>query len=178
MPNSGLKALWVDALIWFCNPQEAGSGSIRAAAARSSVTGTSGNLTTWLILVYESIYSDTLRTSWVIRCYRITQYENQGNRISRDIRRLSISRHIRLAKSISSYIRRYTFGQSYMSRYTIIRVTQYLSVYLSMNFSDKVYTRINPFPKPIGNDALSVKWNVHIWNRLWKCSSRLHTGTL
>ncbi len=61
----------------------------------------SGNVTTWLVLVYESIYSDVLRTSCVIRCYRITQYENQGNRIFHDI--LSISRHIRLSKSISQY---------------------------------------------------------------------------
>ncbi len=38
--------------------------------------------------------------------------------------------------------------------------------------------RINPFQKPIENDALSAKWNVHIWNRLWKCSSRLYAGTL
>ncbi len=37
---------------------------------------------------------------------------------------------------------------------------------------------VNPFPKPIENVALSAKWNVHIWNRLWKCSSRLYTGTL
>ncbi len=57
---------------------------------------------------------------------------------------LSISRHIlvQLAKSISPYVRRYTFGQSYMSRETIIRVTQYMSVYLSMKFSDKVYTHM------------------------------------
>ncbi len=62
------------------------------------------------------------------------------NRISHDI--ISISWDIRLAKSISPYILRYTFGQSYMSRYTIIRVTQYMSVHLSlsMKFSDKVYT--------------------------------------
>jgi hypothetical protein len=40
---------------------------------------------------------------------------------------LSISQHIRLAKSISQY----------MSRYMIISVTQYMSVYLSMKFSDK-----------------------------------------
>ncbi len=37
VPN--LKALWADALMWFCNPQEAGSSSIRAATARSSVSG-------------------------------------------------------------------------------------------------------------------------------------------
>ncbi len=37
VPN--LKSLWVEALMWFCNPQEADSGSIREAAARSSVTG-------------------------------------------------------------------------------------------------------------------------------------------
>ncbi len=36
----------------------------------------------------------------------------------------------------------------------------------------------DPFQKPIENDALSAKWSVHIWNRLWKCSSRLYTGTL
>ncbi len=36
----------------------------------------------------------------------------------------------------------------------------------------------NLFPKPIEKDALSAKWKVHIWNRLWKCSSRLYTGTL
>jgi hypothetical protein len=30
--------LWVEDLMWLCNPQEAGSGSIRAAAAQSSVT--------------------------------------------------------------------------------------------------------------------------------------------
>ncbi len=34
-PESGR----VEALMCFCNPQEAGSGSIRGAAARSSVTG-------------------------------------------------------------------------------------------------------------------------------------------
>jgi hypothetical protein len=39
---------------------------------KCSGTSTSGNLTTWLILVYESIYSDILRTSWVIRCYDAT----------------------------------------------------------------------------------------------------------
>ncbi len=32
---------------------------------------------------------------------------------------------------------------------------------------------INPYQKPIENVALSAKWNVQIWNRLWKCSSRL-----
>ncbi len=68
------------------------------------------------------------------------KYENQGNRISQDI--LSISLHIRLAESIFAYILRYTFGQLYMSRYTIIGVTQYMSVHLSMKFSDKVYTRM------------------------------------
>ncbi len=36
----------------------------------------------------------------------------------------------------------------------------------------------NPFPKPIEYVASSAKWNVHIWNRLWKCSSRLYAGTL
>ncbi len=41
-----------------------------------------------------------------------------------------------------------------------------------------VCTSINPFPKPIENDVLSAKWNVHIWSRLWKCFSRLYTGTL
>ncbi len=43
--------------------------------------------TTWLtgILVYTGIYSDILCTSWVIRCYGITQYENQGNCISQYI---------------------------------------------------------------------------------------------
>ncbi len=45
----------------------------------------SGNLTTWLILVYTCIYWDVLRTSWVLRCYRRTRYENQGNRITRYI---------------------------------------------------------------------------------------------
>ena len=40
-------------------------------------------------------------------------------------------------KSRKSYISWYT---QYISRYTIIRVTQYMSVYLSMKFSDKVYT--------------------------------------
>jgi hypothetical protein len=45
--------------------------------------------------------------------------------------------------SVYHSILRYTFGQSYMSRYTIIRVTQYMSVHLSsMKFSDKVYTRM------------------------------------
>ncbi len=34
----------------------------------------------------------------------------------------------------------------------------------------------NPFQKPIENVALSAKWNVHIWNRLWNCSGRLYTG--
>jgi hypothetical protein len=44
-----------------------------------------------------------------------------------------ISRHIRLAKSISQYIRRYTFGQSYISRYTeyIMRYTISLIFILS-----------------------------------------------
>ncbi len=37
MPN--LKAFWVEALMCFCNPQEAANGSIRAAAVWSSVTG-------------------------------------------------------------------------------------------------------------------------------------------
>ncbi len=36
----------------------------------------------------------------------------------------------------------------------------------------------NPFPKPIENDALSAKRNVHIWNRLRECYSRLYTGAL
>ncbi len=93
---------------------------------------TSGNLTTWLIfkLVYTCIYWDVLRTSWVLLCYRITPYENQGNRISRYIH--STSRDILLAKSISPYIRSTTFG----------KVTQYMSVYLSMKFLDKAYPRI------------------------------------
>ncbi len=46
---------------------------------------------------------------------------------------LSIYRDILLAKSISPYIQSTTFG----------RVTQYMSVYLSMNFSGKVYLRIS-----------------------------------
>jgi hypothetical protein len=99
-------------------------------------------LTTWLILVYTGIYFDILRTplmmSYMIMCYHITQYENQGNRISHwqyhiiliIVHSTLASRYIRLAKSISLY----------MSRYTIIRVTQYMSVYPSMKFSDKVYT--------------------------------------
>ncbi len=41
-----------------------------------------------------------------------------------------------------------------------------------------VSLHVKPFPKPIENVALSAKWNVHIWNRLRKCSSRLYTGTL
>ncbi len=38
----------------------------------------------------------------------------------------------------------------------------------------------NPSQKPIENDALSAKWNAHIWNRLRECysSSSLYTGTL
>ncbi len=32
--------------------------------------------------------------------------------------------------------------------------------------------------KPIENDVLSAKWNVHIWNRLRECYSSLYTGTL
>ncbi len=83
--------------------------------------------------VHHELYDATVTCS-------ITQYENQGNRISHDI--LSISREILLAKSIFPYILRYTFGQSYMLRYTIIGVTQYMSVHLSMKFSDKVYTHM------------------------------------
>ncbi len=37
--TQNLKALWVEALMCFCNPQKAGSGKIRAAAAWSSITG-------------------------------------------------------------------------------------------------------------------------------------------
>ncbi len=35
----------------------------------------------------------------------------------------------------------------------------------------------NPFQKPIENVALSANWNVHIWNWLRECYSRLYTGT-
>ncbi len=48
---------------------------------------TSGNLTTWLILVYTVIYLDILcaSASWVIRCYHndhsITQYEIQPSQV-------------------------------------------------------------------------------------------------
>jgi hypothetical protein len=98
---------------------------------RENLSSSPGNLTTWLILVYTCIYWDVLRTSWVLRCYSRTPYENQGNRISRYI--LSISRDLLLAKSISPYMWSTTFG----------RVTQYMSVYLSMKFSDKVYPRIS-----------------------------------
>ncbi len=38
----------------------------------------SGNLTTWLILVYTCKNWNILRTSWVLRCYRRTPYEIQG----------------------------------------------------------------------------------------------------
>ncbi len=47
--------------------------------------------------------------------------------------------------SIYQYVWRYTFGQKYMSWYTavtIIGLTQYMSIYLSMKFSDKVYSGI------------------------------------
>ncbi len=36
----------------------------------------------------------------------------------------------------------------------------------------------NPFQKPIQNVVLGANWNVHIWNRLRDCYSRLYTGTL
>ncbi len=41
-----------------------------------------------------------------------------------------------------------------------------------------IHVLVQPVPKPIENVALSAKWNVHIWNRLRKCSSRLYTRTL
>ncbi len=63
-----------------------GPGSRRAGAQRPGWLARKGpgirvlsrNLTTWLILVYTGIYLNVLCTSWVIRCYRITQYENQA----------------------------------------------------------------------------------------------------
>ncbi len=100
-------------------------------SASSWVHGASGNLTTCLILVCTCICWDVPRTSWVLQFYRRIPYENQGNRISRYI--LSISRDILLAKRLSPYIQSTNF----------CRVTQYMSVYLSMKISDKVYPSIS-----------------------------------
>ena len=68
---------------------------------------------------------------------------------------------------------------SYISRCTIMRNEVF--VYLEIHEYGKVVQGVR-FPdeleKTIENDALSAKWNVHIWNRLRKCYSRLYTGTL
>jgi hypothetical protein len=79
------------------------------------------------------------------------------------------------------YILRYTESYLYVCWYT-----QYIQVYtelywvqLPSQYLMPVYTLIvivNPLLKPIENDALSAKWNVHIWNRLGECYSRLYTG--
>ncbi len=86
-------------------------------------------------LAHISICGHILRYTLYIMSYTMLPYNSVWNSRKSYISvyttsYISEARHIRLAKSISPYT----------SRYTIIRVTQYMSVYLSMKFSDKVYT--------------------------------------
>ncbi len=131
------------------NPIAKYAQGCRAARAARRPSHPSGILTTWLILVYTGIYWNILCTSWVLRCYCRTPGPNeiQGNSITFLYTRM-YAREIytgilpKVYLCITLHIQRYTIVQKYMSRYTVIRVTQYMSVYLSMKFSDKVYTRI------------------------------------